>query len=153
VVEQQNKPKKMADKSNLVSRILKSVFYRAAGTKAGRYARNSASLFSLIRDTLQKSGGLSGEHIKTVRDQLNVLTRMLKAYANGQYKEIPWKTVLRVIAVLIYFVSPLDFIPDMLPIIGLTDDIALIFWLYGSIQSDIEAFKIWENQKDIVPIG
>ena len=151
-LENQSHTSQMADTS-LLSRVLKSVFYRAAGGKAVRYARNSASLFTLIRDALQKSGGLSGENVKAVQQQLGVLTRMLKAYASGQYKQIPWKTVVRMVAVLIYFVSPFDFIPDMLPIIGLTDDIALVFWLYGAIQSDIEAFKLWESRKDIVPIG
>ncbi len=133
--------------SNLIARVLSSLFFRRANVKAVRYARNSKSLFSLIQDVLTKSGGLSGNNIKAVREQLNLLTRMLKAYATGTYRDIPWKTLVSIIAVLIYFVSPLDFIPDFLPVIGITDDIALVLWLVNSIGKDLDRFRQWEGSQ------
>lgn len=133
--------------SSLLSRVLASVFFRGANLKAARYARNSKSLFTLIQEVLSKSGGLSGNNVQGVRDQLGLLTRMLKAYANGDYRGIPWKTLISVIAVLIYFVSPIDFIPDFLPFVGFADDIALLLWLFGSIQKDLDKFRQWENQQ------
>ena len=93
----------MANKS-LVTRILTSFFFKRANIGAVRYARNSKSLFNLIRDALNKSGGLSGNNIAAFREQLGVVTRLLKAYASGEYRQLPWKTLIRVIAVLIYFV-------------------------------------------------
>ena len=53
--------------------------------------------------------------------------------------------MIRVIAVLIYFVSPIDILPDFLPIVGLTDDIALMLWLFSGIKDDIEKFRQWEH--------
>jgi uncharacterized membrane protein YkvA (DUF1232 family) len=140
------------EKSSLLSRVLKSVFFRSAGGRAYRTAKNSRSILKLVQDALQKSGGLSGANAG-IRAQLSLLTRLLKAYASGEYREIPWKTLLRMLAVLIYFVSPLDFIPDLLPVIGLTDDIALLVWLFSSVKDDLEKFAQWESRKDIIPIG
>ncbi|MFD2935815.1 YkvA family protein [Spirosoma flavum] len=134
----------MANKS-LISRILASIFFKRANIGAVRYARNSRSLFELIREALAKSGGLSGNNIAAFREQLGVVTRLLKAYASGEYRQLPWKTLIRVIAVLIYFVSPIDILPDFLPIVGLTDDIALMFWLFSAISDDIEKFRQWEQ--------
>ncbi|GAB2517599.1 YkvA family protein [Spirosoma aerophilum] len=134
----------MANKS-LISRILTSIFFKRANVGAVRYARNSRSLYQLIRDALEKSGGLSGNNIAAFREQLGVVTRLLKAYAAGDYRQLPWKTLIRVIAVLIYFVSPIDILPDFLPIVGLTDDIALMFWLFSGIKDDIEKFRQWEQ--------
>ncbi|WP_093832268.1 YkvA family protein [Spirosoma endophyticum] len=131
--------------SNLISRILTSIFFKRANIGAVRYARNTRSLLQLIRDAVEKSGGLSGANISAFRDQLGVVTRLLKAYASGQYRELPWKTLIRIIAVLIYFVSPIDILPDFLPIVGLTDDIALMFWLFSGIKDDIEKFRQWET--------
>ena len=133
----------MANKS-LVTRILTSFFFKRVNIGAVRYARNSKSLFNLIRDALNKSGGLSGKNIAAFRDQLGIVTRLLKAYASGQYRQLPWKTLIRIIAVLIYFVSPIDILPDFLPIIGLTDDIALMLWLFSGMGDDIEKFRQWE---------
>ena len=133
----------MANKS-LVTRILTSFFFKRANIGAVRYARNSKSLFNLIRDALNKSGGLSGKNIAAFREQLSIVTRLLKAYASGEYRQLPWKTLIRIIAVLIYFVSPIDILPDFLPIIGLTDDIALMLWLFSGMGDDIEKFRQWE---------
>ena len=128
----------------LVTRILTSIFFKRANIGALKYARNSKSLFNLIRDAVNKSGGLSGKNIAAFREQLSVVTRLLKAYASGEYRQLPWKTLIRMIAVLIYFVSPIDILPDFLPIIGLTDDIALMLWLFSGMGDDIEKFRQWE---------
>ena len=128
----------------LVTRILTSIFFKRANIGALKYARNSKSLFNLIRDAVNKSGGLSGKNIAAFREQLSVVTRLLKAYATGEYRQLPWKTLIRMIAVLIYFVSPIDILPDFLPIIGLTDDIALMLWLFSGMGDDIEKFRQWE---------
>lgn len=133
----------MANKS-LITRILTSIFFKRANVGAVRYARNSKSLFNLIREALNKSGGLSGKNVAAFREQLGVVTRLLKAYASGEYRQLPWKTLIRVIAVLIYFVSPIDILPDFLPIVGFTDDIALMLWLFSGISDDIEKFRQWE---------
>lgn len=130
--------------NSLLTRILTSFFFKRANIGAVRYARNSKSLFNLVRDALNKSGGLSGKNIGLFREQLGIVTRLLKAYASGEYRQLPWKTLIRVIAVLIYFVSPIDILPDFLPIIGLTDDIALMLWLFSGMKDDIDKFRQWE---------
>ncbi len=133
----------MANKS-LITRVLTSIFFKRANIGAVRYARNTRSLYNLIREALDKSGGLSGKNIAAFRDQLSIVTRLLKAYASGEYRQLPWKTLIRIIAVLIYFVSPIDILPDFLLIVGLTDDIALMLWLFSGIRDDIEKFRQWE---------
>lgn len=134
----------MANKS-LVASILTSFFFKRANIGAVRYARNSKRLFTLIREALNKSGGLSGNNIAAFRNQLGVVTRLLRAYASGEYRQLPWKTLIRIIAVLIYFVSPIDILPDFLPIVGLTDDIALMLWLFSGMSDDLEKFRQWES--------
>lgn len=131
--------------SSLISRILTSIFFKRANVGAVRYARNSRSLFQLVKDALAKSGGLSGNNIAAFRDQLGIVTRLVRAYASGEYRQLPWKTLISIVAVLLYFVNPLDIIPDILPIVGFADDIALVGWLFSSISSDIEKFRQWEQ--------
>ncbi|WP_420148082.1 YkvA family protein [Spirosoma sp.] len=131
--------------SSLISRILSSIFFKRANAGAAGYARNSQRLFTLIREAIHKSGGLSGANVAVFREQLGVVTRLLRAYASGQYRAIPWKTLLRIIAVLVYFVSPIDILPDFLPIVGLTDDIALMLWLFSGVKDDIDTFRQWEQ--------
>ena len=75
--------------------------------------------------------------------------RLFKAYASGKYKNIPWKSLLLITAALIYFVSPVDLIPDVLLGIGFTDDFAILLMVYKSVHSEIEKFLDWERSQVI----
>jgi uncharacterized membrane protein YkvA (DUF1232 family) len=138
----------------MISRILKSIFFRKATGKAGRWAKNSGKLYELVKDSLAKSNraGLK-ENLSEFQHSIQLLARMVRAYASGEYRALPWKSVVSVIAVLIYFVSPLDLIPDFLPVVGITDDIALVAWLLKSLSSDIHKFGEWEKKGKTINIG
>jgi uncharacterized membrane protein YkvA (DUF1232 family) len=143
------------DNPTLVSRILSSIFFRRATGRAGRYVTNSASLLTLIRDALSKSGGLSSKSLAGFKDQVSLLARLVKASVSGSYREIPWQTLILIVTVLVYFVSPVDFLPDFLPLLGLTDDVALMLWLFSRIKSDLDKFSQWERvnkQQQVIPI-
>ena len=43
------------------------------------------------------------------------------------------------------FTYPMDLIPDFIPVSGIIDDVALIAWIYKSVQEDIEKFLDWES--------
>lgn len=75
---------------------------------------------------------------------------MLRAYAKGDYKVVPWSTLVKIVAALVYFVSPIDFIPDLLPILGFSDDIAIVLWVLSSCTVDIQKFKEWEETNAVV---
>jgi uncharacterized membrane protein YkvA (DUF1232 family) len=137
---------------NILVRVLKSIFFKSATGKAGRYAQNTGSLVQLLRDVLNKTNGLKGASYDALREKITLLTRLLKAYVKGEYRVVPWKTLTRIIAVLIYFLSPIDVIPDLLPVIGLTDDIALVVWLFNAIKDDLDAFRAWDIQRNTVSI-
>jgi len=138
----------------MIARILKSIFFKKATGKAGRWAKNSGKLFELVKDSLSKSNrvGLK-ENVSEFTHSVQLLARMVRAYASGEYRALPWKSLISVIAVLIYFVSPLDLIPDFLPIVGITDDIALVAWLIKSLSGDIHKFGDWEKKGKSINIG
>jgi len=139
---------------SMIARILKSVFFKKAQGKAGRYASNSAKMFELAKQVigkLQKVG--FRENMSDFQTNVQLLIRMVRAYASGEYKGLPWKSILSIVAVLIYFVSPIDLIPDFLPIIGITDDVALVVWLVKTFSGDIQKFGEWEKRKKTINIG
>lgn len=83
----------------------------------------------------------------SIKDKFFVLGRLIKAYALGNYRQIPWKTILLIVAAIIYFVNPLDLIPDVVPLTGLTDDFAVLVWVYNSVSSEIDKFVAWEEDQ------
>ena len=58
------------------------------------------------------------------RSGSTLLLRMLNARATGRYPHTPIKSIVAATVGVLYFVLPLDFIPDFIPGLGLTDDLA-----------------------------
>ena len=49
------------------------------------------------------------------------------------------------VAGLVYFVMPLDILPDFIPVTGFLDDITVIIWIFNNFKSEIDAFEAWER--------
>jgi uncharacterized membrane protein YkvA (DUF1232 family) len=139
------------NKQDLVARILKSIFFKTATRKAGKYAGGGLAILELLREALTKAKDVAGNENKgagqILLEKITTLSRMVKAYFTGEYRIIPWVSIIKIIAVLIYFISPIDVIPDFLPFIGLTDDLALTMWLFSSLKEDFQNFEAWEQGK------
>jgi uncharacterized membrane protein YkvA (DUF1232 family) len=74
-------------------------------------------------------------------EELQALLRMIKAHVSRRYTNAPVGTVLKAIAAVIYFVDPLDIMPDPVYI----DDAAVITWVLNSMRMDLIRFRAWEN--------
>jgi uncharacterized membrane protein YkvA (DUF1232 family) len=75
---------------------------------------------------------------------------MMKAWATRRYPKVPAKTILYVIGAVLYFVSPIDAIPDFLPVIGFLDDAFIITLVMRAIRADVQAFRDWESEEDML---
>ena len=95
---------------------------------------------SKIKDLRKDSTGM-----QQLQHYVATFTRMIKAYRDGTYKAAPWKSLLLVTAGIIYFVSPLDLIPDFIPVFGYVDDISILVWIANSLKKDVEEFEEWES--------
>ncbi len=132
---------------DLITKVLKSIFFKSATGKAGKIAGNSFLILDLLKKALTKAtANNKGKGIlEIILGKVTLLGRLVKAYVKGDYRELPTGTLLKILAALIYFVSPIDLIPDFLPGIGLTDDLALIGWVVNGITDDLEKFEEWEK--------
>lgn len=80
-----------------------------------------------------------------VYEDFLTLFRLVKAWVTGEYRDIPKRVILWSVLAILYFVSPLDAIPDILPG-GYFDDIAFIHFIVNRFQSDLERFRAWEKK-------
>jgi len=76
---------------------------------------------------------------------LPLLVRLLKAWKDGRYRGLSVQTLVAVVAALLYVISPLDVVPDFIPLIGLFDDAVVLAWLLSSIAKDLDRFRDWEQ--------
>lgn len=83
--------------------------------------------------------------LASAKETLNIFSRISKAYTSGKYRSIPWKTVATILAAIIYFLNPLDLIPDFIPLLGLTDDFSVLVWVFNSVNMEVDKFLDWER--------
>jgi uncharacterized membrane protein YkvA (DUF1232 family) len=53
--------------------------------------------------------------------------------------------LVMIVAGLLYFLMPIDAMPDFIPVTGFLDDITIIVWIFNSFKHEIDAFEAWEK--------
>lgn len=95
-----------------------------------------------IEDKFESSGPL-GRYIEDVK----LLFSVLKDYWKGDYREVPWGSIAAIVAALLYVFSPVDLIPDVIPVIGLVDDALIIAACLSFVETDLHAYKEWKMKQ------
>jgi uncharacterized membrane protein YkvA (DUF1232 family) len=130
---------------------LRHVFDRtlAAGRKV---MRRRVRLVLLVRNTYLRLSG-NENLVGQFRDDLVLLVRLVRAWALGQYTAVPWKSILYAVAALLYFLNPIDLIPDAIVGIGFIDDAAVAAAVVSAIHADLQTFRQWEETTELSPGG
>lgn len=76
-----------------------------------------------------------------------VLISLVRAYVDKTYVEIPIGSILAIISALIYFLSPIDLIPDIIPGLGYLDDAAVLGIAFKLVHDDVAEYKKWRDTK------
>lgn len=130
-------------------RVLDSPFFARARLQAERLMRDPKAARQLMdqvvlrMEELERQPGPLGQ----LFERLGALVRMVRAYVGGTYRELPTKTLLLILAGLVYFVMPADLIPDFILGFGLIDDAAILGFIVNSIQGDLARFQKWEQDR------
>ncbi|MEJ7647129.1 MAG: DUF1232 domain-containing protein [Chryseolinea sp.] len=128
---------------------MKNRFFEIAMQQAAKLAGNKSRILQLLTQLGSKIGSINwnvGQRDQ-IQSKLFTLGRFVTAYAQGRYRGVPGKTILLLLAAVIYFINPLDLIPDLIPLAGFTDDFAILIWVYNSMGSEIDKFIAWEESQ------
>lgn len=129
------------------SKLTENRFYQKAKEKASSIIGDKERMNDLVTSSREKLQKINFEDSKVSRlaVHLRIIIRMIKAYTNGTYRELPWKSIAALAAGLVYFLMPLDLMPDFIPFTGFLDDFTVIMLLTGAFQQDIDGFLLWEE--------
>ena len=83
--------------------------------------------------------------LKEIWGDIKWMLRLIKDYASGEYREIPWGSIAAITGAIIYFVSPVDVIPDPIPVVGYLDDAYVIKLALEFVKEDLDEYKKWKN--------
>ena len=113
---------------------------------------NKSETLSKIEEGIAKAGEHKG-NLTTVWNKMQLLFALAKDYANGNYKDISNTSIVAVIGSLLYFISPLDVVPDFILGLGFLDDAFIIGYVFNKIAKELDQYQKWkDNQKAIIHI-
>lgn len=120
--------------------------YKKFESKAKEYIKKPEKTDILLNDASKKADDHKGS-LTGIWDNLQLLFDLIGAWRRGEYRTIPTRSIVTIIASIIYFVSPIDLVPDFLIGLGIVDDAAVIGFVLKQITSDLDRFRDWkENQ-------
>jgi uncharacterized membrane protein YkvA (DUF1232 family) len=125
---------------------LKKVWNEKFMTKAGAMMLNPQVVLQkaqeakerLNKDRIRSALGNSYDYLKTFVD-------LTMNYIKGDYRDIKKSSMVSVLAAILYFLFPMDLVPDFILGLGLVDDISVIIWVYNSLKEEIDQYKAWKE--------
>jgi uncharacterized membrane protein YkvA (DUF1232 family) len=130
---------------SILERVQESRAFGRAKEAAGEYARDPGKLDRLVEEAAGKARLHGRGHLAAVLESVGVALRLLRSYARGEYRRLPWQSLLLIVASVLYFVTPLDLMPDFLLGAGFLDDAALLAWALKAVKSELDRFSTWER--------
>lgn len=98
-------------------------------------------LLAVSRKVRLKQGQLG-----RLRSDLDLLLDLCSACWRGEYRALSGQALLSIVAGLLYFLVPLDAVPDWLLGVGLLDDLAVLAWVLRTWDAELQAYRVWREQ-------
>ena len=88
---------------------------------------------------------INSDMLQRFYEDVKMLIAMIRDYWNGVYCKIPWWVIAAVVFALLYVLNPFDLIPDILPVLGLADDTAVLAICLAMTEKDILEYQNWKG--------
>ncbi len=122
-----------------------------ATSRAREYLADPQRLGRLVEDAVQKSQNPRAGRFGGSLEELKALLRLALAYSRGDYRGISREKLLMAVGAILYFLSPLDLVPDFLGVLGLTDDAVVLAFFLRTLREEIGHFLAWEADQLSLP--
>jgi uncharacterized membrane protein YkvA (DUF1232 family) len=128
--------------------ISKNAVFNVFVNRATKLLGKPFKVVTILNETANKLADKESKDnkFKQLFDVALTVVRMVRSYITGEYREIQGSTVIAGLAVLLYVLSPIDLVPDFIPVLGFLDDLSLVSWFVGKFQGEIVRYRDWENR-------
>ena len=98
-------------------------------------------------EEIKRKFGARGPLSRFIEDG-KLLVSIVKDYWAGAYRQIPYGVIASIVFTLIYVLNPFDLVPDMLPLIGQLDDVAVMGACLILVEQDLHKYKDWKEGQE-----
>ena len=117
--------------------------WKRAVRTAETIVADAKKLAEVLEEGVKKMNAHS-KALAAVLADLQLIVRMVRARLKGEYRDLSNKSLVILVGALLYFLMPLDAIPDFIPGVGYLDDAGVIAMALGTVKTEIDKFRAWE---------
>ncbi|MEZ8253111.1 YkvA family protein [Vibrio splendidus] len=77
-------------------------------------------------------------------NDIKLMVNLITDYVKGDYTDVPWRVIAAITGAIVYFASPIDVIPDFIPVVGYLDDALVIKLAIDLASEDFNEYKRWK---------
>jgi uncharacterized membrane protein YkvA (DUF1232 family) len=125
-------------------------WFRREKKKATRLVEDPVAVVRAADSAAEKAQTARGP-LSRVWNDLQTAVRLARAWGRREYPGLSRGTIVLIVGGLLYFVSPIDAIVDVIPVLGLVDDAAVLAWVFRQVRWELEAFREWEARPQLAP--
>lgn len=78
-------------------------------------------------------------------DDIKTAFSLIRDWLRGAYDKVPGRMIASLAGALIYFISPIDLVPDCIPGLGFLDDAAILAAVFKLSAADLQAYRLWKH--------
>lgn len=98
-------------------------------------------------EEIKKKFSTKGPLARFIEDG-QLLIAIVKDYRTRAYRQVPYGVIASIVFTLIYVLNPFDLVPDILPVIGQLDDVAVMGACLLLVEQDLHKYKDWKQDQD-----
>jgi uncharacterized membrane protein YkvA (DUF1232 family) len=122
---------------------MKPIGWQRAVNTAESVVGDAKRLSRVVEEALKKMNTHS-KALGTIFADLQLIFRLVRASLLGDYKQLSNRSLVILVGALVYFLMPIDAIPDFIPGIGFLDDAGVIAMALAAVKSEVDKFRAWE---------
>ncbi|HEY1373707.1 MAG TPA: YkvA family protein [Candidatus Binatia bacterium] len=117
--------------------------WKRAVRAAETIVADAKKLTQVLEEGVKKMNAHSGALAAVLAD-LQLIVRLVRAWMKGDYRDVSNKSLVLLVGALLYFLMPIDAIPDFIPGVGFLDDAGVIAMALAAAKTEIDKFRSWE---------
>ena len=116
-------------------------FKKGGWAAAGRYyATHPDKLRELFTSAKQYA---TKEGLLAVKEEFLFICRYIRDVFTGGYKEYNVLNLTVIVGALVYVLTPIDVLPDWIPMAGLIDDAAILVWATHEFADELDRYRFF----------
>ncbi len=127
-----------------------NIYFKKAVSTADLMVKEQERVKEILTEALEKAKQKK-KQIREMFSDIEDLSALIKSYLRGEYTKIPWRFIILALAAIIYFVNPMDLIPDIIPAMGFMDDATVVALVMNAMKDEISNFRKYQMMRN--PVG